>query len=218
MYNPHNVYPHPYFINQLMYDPYMMYNTYMTYPWPYYANPLMYNPNFFNQFDNPYMPFDDEIKYGPKFDSFQLSDEYSLFKPKDYGPEPFVININEASKENDNFRTALWTGKHLQVTLMSIPVGEEIGLEIHPNLDQFIRIEAGEGLVKMGDKKDKLYFQEKVSDDFAIVIPAGKWHNLINTGNIPIKLYSIYAPPQHPFGTVHKTKAEAEAAEKSQGH
>lgn len=218
MYNPYNVYLHPYFINQPMYDPYMMYNTYMTYPWPYYANPTMYNPNFLNPFDNPYIPFSDEIKYSPRFDSFQSSDEYCLFKPNDYGPEPFVININEASKENDNFRTALWTGKHLQVTLMSIPVGEEIGLEIHPTLDQFLRIEAGEGLVKMGDKKDKLYFQEKVYDEFAIMIPAGKWHNVINTGNVPIKLYSIYAPPQHPFGTVHKTKAEAEAAEKSQGH
>jgi len=136
---------------------------------------------------------------------------------QDYGPEPFVVNINEASKENSNFRTAIWTGRHLQVTLMSINVGEDIGLEIHPDLDQFIRIEEGQGIIKMGDRKDRLDFQRKVYDDFAFIIPAGTWHNLINTGNKPIKLYSIYAPPQHPKGTVHKTKADAEAAEKKRG-
>jgi mannose-6-phosphate isomerase-like protein (cupin superfamily) len=103
----------------------------------------------------------------------------------------------------------------LQLTLMSIRVGGDIGLEIHPNVDQFIRIEEGQGIVKMGDRKDRLDFQERVYDDFAFIIPAGKWHNLINTGNKPIKLYSIYAPPQHPHGTVHKTKAIAQAAEES---
>jgi len=132
---------------------------------------------------------------------------------KDYGPEPFAINIVEATKQNDTFRTALWTGTHLQLTLMSIPVGGEIGLERHPDLDQFIRIEEGEGLVKMGDSQNNLDFQERVYDDFIFIIPAGKWHNLVNTGDIPIKLYSIYAPPQHPKGTVHETKADSDAAE-----
>jgi len=135
---------------------------------------------------------------------------------KDYGPNPFVINIVEATKQNENYRTTLWTGAHLQLTLMSIPVGGEIGLERHPNLDQFIRIEEGEGLVKMGNKENSLDFQEKVQDDFIFIIPAGTWHNLVNTGDKPIKLYSIYAPPQHPFGTVHKTKAESDAAERNQ--
>lgn len=134
---------------------------------------------------------------------------------KDYGPRPFIININEITKQNNNFRTALWTGCHLQVTLMDIKVGEDIGLEIHPYLDQFLRIEQGQGLVMMGTRKDCLDFQEKVCDDFSIVIPAGTWHNLINTGCVPLKLYSIYAPPQHPHGTVHKTKADSEAAEES---
>ena len=120
------------------------------------------------------------------------------------------ININEVTKQNKNFRTTLWTGQHLQITLMSINVGESIGLEMHPNLDQFIRIEQGFGLVQMGDNKNNLNFERKVCDDFAIVIPAGKWHNLINIGNLPIKLYSIYAPPQHPKGTIHRTKADAE--------
>lgn len=91
-----------------------------------------------------------------------------------------------------------------------INVGESIGLEMHPDLDQFIRIEQGFGFVQMGDSKNNLNFEKKVCDDFAIVIPAGKWHNLINIGNVPIKLYSIYAPPQHPKGTIHRTKADAE--------
>ncbi len=93
---------------------------------------------------------------------------------------------------------------------MSINVGEDIGLEMHPNLDQFIRIEEGQGLIQMGDRKERLDCQAYVRDDYVIIIPACKWHNLINTGNKPIKLYSIYAPPQHPFGTVHKTKKDAE--------
>jgi mannose-6-phosphate isomerase-like protein (cupin superfamily) len=131
-------------------------------------------------------------------------------KLKDYGPKPFVVNIEEATKQNNNFRIALWTGKHFQLTLMSINVGEDIGLEIHPYLDQFIRIEEGQGLVKMGDRKDRLVFQAHVRDDYAFIIPAGKWHNLINTGDIPLKLYSIYSPPQHPHSTVHKTKEDAE--------
>jgi mannose-6-phosphate isomerase-like protein (cupin superfamily) len=132
---------------------------------------------------------------------------------KDYGAEPFVVNINEATKKNNTYHTALWTGTHLQVTLMSLNVGEDIGLEIHPNVDQFLRVEQGQGIVRMGKGKGNLNFERNVYDDFAIMIPAGTWHNVINTGNIPLKLYSIYAPPNHPFGIVHVTKADALAAE-----
>ena len=132
---------------------------------------------------------------------------------QDSGPEPFVIDIEDAAEDNRFFRVALWTGQHLQLTIMSINVGEDIGLEMHPDVDQFIRIEEGRGLIQMGDSQNALNFQRRVTEDDAIIIPAGKWHNLINTGNRPLKLYSIYAPPEHPKGTVHKTKAEAEAAE-----
>jgi mannose-6-phosphate isomerase-like protein (cupin superfamily) len=140
-------------------------------------------------------------------------DEDSRMASMDYGPAPFVVNIDEATVQNDTFRTAIWTGGHLQVTLMSINPGEDIGLEIHPDLDQFLRLEQGQGIVRMGDRQDNLTFEREVKEDYAIVIPAGTWHNLINTGDTPIKLYSIYAPPQHPRGTVHVTKADAEAAE-----
>lgn len=132
---------------------------------------------------------------------------------RDYGPEPFTVNIVEATKRNNTFRTALWTGNYLQLTLMSIGVGDEIGLEIHPETDQFLRIEQGRGIVKMGSSRDNLSFQRRVSVGDAILIPAGTWHNLINTGNVPVKLYSIYAPPKHPRGTVHRTRADAMAAE-----
>ncbi|MFJ6413980.1 cupin domain-containing protein [Terribacillus saccharophilus] len=136
---------------------------------------------------------------------------------QDYGKQPFVFNINEATKNNNTFRSAVWTGDHLQVTLMSINPGEDIGLEMHPDVDQFLRIEQGQGFTQMGDSKDNLVFQRYAKDDDAILIPAGKWHNLTNIGNIPLKLYSIYAPPNHPFGTVHNTKADALAAEHN-GH
>jgi mannose-6-phosphate isomerase-like protein (cupin superfamily) len=184
IYNPNNTY----FNEQQIYNPNNTYDTMNMYKYPYGMNTQSaYNP-MSSQYTNP-------------------------IRLVDYGPAPFAVNIEEATKHNNNFRTALWTGKHLQLTLMTINVGEDIGLEIHPDLDQFIRIEEGQGLVLMGDRRDMLDFQAYVEDDFAFIIPAGKWHNLINTGNVPIKLYSIYAPPQHPRGTVHRTKAEAEAAE-----
>ena len=129
----------------------------------------------------------------------------------DNGPNPFTVNIEEAALQNENYRTALWPGNHLQVTLMSINPGEDIGLEMHPAVDQFIRIEAGQGLAQMGNSQYQLDYQRKVRGTDAIMVPAGTWHNLTTTGNIPMKLYTIYAPPQHPHGTVHRTKADAEA-------
>ena len=138
---------------------------------------------------------------------------YGRRMPSDQGPDPFVVNISQATQQNHAFRTAIWTGEYLQLTLMCIPAGGEIGLEIHSHLDQFVRVETGRGLVQMGNSADQLDFQRIVCDGYAFVIPAGKWHNLLNTGRCPLKLYSIYAPPQHPRGTVHLTKADSDAAE-----
>ena len=134
---------------------------------------------------------------------------------KDYGAEPTVLNIDDYTMTNDNFRTALWTGTKLQVTLMSIPAGGEVGLEQHSETDQFLRIEDGQAKVLMGDTKELLTFVKIAEKDFAIIVPAGKWHNIINTGDKPLKLYSIYSPVEHPHGTVHKTFEEAEEAEHS---
>ena len=110
---------------------------------------------------------------------------------KDHGAEPTVLNIESHTLANENFRTALWTGSNLQVTLMAIPAGGDVGLEQQDNLD----------------------FVREVSDDYAILVPAGKWHNIVNTGDKPLKIYSIYAPAEHPHGTVHKTRQEAMEAE-----
>ncbi|MCY9657163.1 cupin domain-containing protein [Paenibacillus chondroitinus] len=160
-----------------------------------------------------YWTYPQQIDYSSRYPYRQSSNISESIELKDYGKTPFVVNIKEASKHNNTFRTALWTGNHLQVTVMSINVGEDIGSEVHPTVDQFLRIEQGQGMVRMGDKKDNLYIEKMVSDDDAIMVPAGTWHNLINTGQIPLKLYTIYAPPQHLFGTVHRTKADAMAAE-----
>lgn len=188
MYNIPKPYPYPLFINTQMPNMYSYF---------YWLNSQMYNmypqtfwnnrPIYKSYFDRPFITL------------------------KDYGPDPFVINIEDAAEENNTFRTVLWTGDDLQVTLMSIDVGDDIGLEVHPTGDQFIRIEEGQGLVRMGNSSDNLNFQREVYEDSAIMIPSGTWHNVINTGNIPLKLYAIYAPPEHPYGTVHKTKSDAEA-------
>ncbi len=135
---------------------------------------------------------------------------YSRLIKNDYGPDPYIINISESSLNNKFFRQTIWTGKNLQLTLMSIPAGGEIGLENHSHVDQFLKIEKGQGLVLMGKNKDNFTIKKNVQAGFAIFIPAGTWHNLINTANIPIKLYSIYAPPNHPPGTIHVTKEMAE--------
>lgn len=156
-----------------------------------------------------------EMEHAKRFGFLKLSLGNDKNIRNDFGPEPYVVNIEKATKKNNTYRSALWTGRHLQVTLMSIDVGDDIGLEIHPTDDQFLRIEQGQGIVQMGDFKDKLNYVKRVSDNFAIMVPAGKWHNVTNTGNIPLKLYSIYAPPHHPHGTVHVTKADAIAAENS---
>ena len=134
----------------------------------------------------------------------------------DHGDNPYVVDIQEATVENDTFRTALWTGANLQLTVMSIQPGDDIGLEIHEDHDQFLRVEEGVGFVQMGPSENELDFEANVEDDFAIFVPAGSWHNVTNTGDIPLKLYSIYAPGEHPRGTVHETKAEADAAEQDE--
>lgn len=129
---------------------------------------------------------------------------------RDYGFEPFVFNINHATNMNENFRTTLWTGRDMQLTLMSIPTRGDIGAEMHPDVDQFIRVESGRAKVYMGSCRNNLQEQGYVDGNYAILIPAGTWHNIVNVGNHPLKLYSLYAPPQHPFGTVHHTKEDAE--------
>lgn len=127
----------------------------------------------------------------------------------DHGPMPFCANILRAAKKNTHFRTTFWTGTHLQMTLMCIPVREDIGLEIHPDTDQYIRVEAGRAVVRMGSCERNLDRQCVLQTGDAVFVPCGTWHNIINIGSCPLKLSSVYAPPHHPHGTVHHTKADA---------
>lgn len=131
----------------------------------------------------------------------------------DNGPNPYIKNIEHMATQNQNFRTAIWTGCHLQMTLMCIPACGDIGLEIHRDTDQFIRIEQGTAVVQMGDCPNRLEIEKTVCKGDGIFLPAGTWHNIINVGRNPLKVSSIYAPPNHPYGTVHRTKADAEREE-----
>lgn len=132
---------------------------------------------------------------------------------KDNGPEPQSFNLEQATIENSDYRAVAWSGKYLQLTLMSIPVGADIGLEAHPETDQFLRLDAGRGRVQMGPAKDRLDFEQEVEDGWAIFVPAGTWHNVTNIGAEPMRLYAVYAPVHHAAGKVHPTAADAERDE-----
>ena len=122
----------------------------------------------------------------------------------------FIDNIEEKTEQNNFFRQVLYTGKHTQLVVMSLLPGEEIGIEVHPAVDQFFRIEEGQAKVIIDGQEHEVY------EGFAIIVPAGSQHNVINTGNNPLKLYTLYSPPNHPDGTIHRTRAEAIAAEEEE--
>jgi mannose-6-phosphate isomerase-like protein (cupin superfamily) len=129
-------------------------------------------------------------------------------EPRRHDMKGYIENIEEMAEENHNFRRVLYTGKHLQLVLMSLKVGEDIGEEIHMNNDQFFRVEKGKGEIIIDG------VNQKIKSDDAIVVPAGARHNVINTGDKPLRLYALYGPPNHADGTLHATKADAEASEK----
>ena len=134
---------------------------------------------------------------------------------KDIGPKPQAFDIEQETKDNTDYRSVAWSGRYLQVTLMSIPPGSDIGLEAHPETDQFLRLDAGKGRVQMGPKKDDLSFDRQVSDGWCVLVPAGTWHNITNTGTEPMQLYTIYAPAHHKPGIVQATAEAAEADEEA---
>ncbi|MDO5736835.1 MAG: cupin domain-containing protein [Propionibacteriaceae bacterium] len=134
-----------------------------------------------------------------------------MAEPTDHGRKPYVTDIENETLENDNFRTTLWTGAHLQLTVMSIPPGGDIGLEVHEENDQFLRVEQGRGRCEMGPEEGNLNFVRDVADDEIILVPAGTWHNVTNTGENDLKVYVLYGPADHEPGTVHPTQDDAEA-------
>lgn len=119
----------------------------------------------------------------------------------------FIDDIEKLTRDNGFFRKVLFTGKFSQLVIMSLKPREDIGLEVHDNVDQFFRVDEGEGVVVIdGD-------EQQIKDGFAVVVPAGSEHNITNTGSTDLKLYTVYSPPNHPDGTVHKTHQEAMKAE-----
>lgn len=129
---------------------------------------------------------------------------------KDFSP---ILNVKKTTCFNDYFRREVWTGEYSQITVMTIPSGGEIGLEIHENLDQILVIEHGIGSVYMGKTKNSVEYKGCANNDCAIIIPAGNYHNVINEQPCPLKLFSVYAPPKHPVGTIHKTKFDSDLAD-----
>jgi mannose-6-phosphate isomerase-like protein (cupin superfamily) len=125
----------------------------------------------------------------------------------------WLDDINQLTLGNTNFRAVVHTGEHAQLTLMRLLPGEEIGWESHHNRDQFLRLEQGQARVEFGVNEDKVDETHEVEDDWAVIVPAGVWHNVVNIGSRDVKLYSLYSPPEHPDGTIHRTKADAEADE-----
>lgn len=128
---------------------------------------------------------------------------------KDNGKKPYMVNIQDATAQNDNFRIAIWTGEKLQLTVMSIEPNDEAGLEVHEGIDQFIRIEEGQGICKMGSTKDNLDFERAVTKGDAVLVPMNMWHNIINTGGQALKLYTIYSGQEHEEGTIHLSREDA---------
>lgn len=124
----------------------------------------------------------------------------------------WVDDVERATLENTDFRRVLFTGRHTQLTVMRLAPGEEIGLEVHDHLDQFIRIEQGTAKVTFGRSKGEIDEEHEVEGDWAVIVPSGVWHNVVNIGTDELKLYSLYSPPEHPPGTIHHSKMDAEAA------
>jgi mannose-6-phosphate isomerase-like protein (cupin superfamily) len=125
----------------------------------------------------------------------------------------WIGDIERETLENTTFRTVVFTGEHTQLTVMSIEPGDDIGREVHPEHDQFLRLEDGMARVELSHREDAVEETHDVEADGAVIVPAGVWHNVVNTGTEALKVYSLYSPPEHPDGTVHRTKADATAAD-----
>lgn len=132
-----------------------------------------------------------------------------LYKNFDRGNSPSVVRLDEISRTNENYRNVLWTGEGVQLSVMSLPAGDEVGLERYADVDRFIKITDGHGEISMGTDKDKLYLKEPLAAGYAVIVPRGVWHNLKNTGRVPLKIYSLSAPKMYPYGTVQSHKSDA---------
>lgn len=128
----------------------------------------------------------------------------------DFGPNPYIMNVQGLAAQNQNFRAAIWTGCNVQMTLMHIQPYEEIGWEMHDDTNQIIRVEQGTAVVLMGEYRGRTDTKDNIRTGDVVFVPAGTWHNVMNAGRCPLKVSSIYAPPNHKRGTIHRTKKDAE--------
>jgi len=134
---------------------------------------------------------------------------HTAYRIQDIGPQPQSFDVERATKDNTDYRSVAWSGRYLQLTLMAIPAGGEIGLEVHPETDQFLRLDAGSGRVQMGPAKENLPFTMDVTDGWCVLVRGGTGQNITNTGTTPMHVYTIYAPAHHAPGKVQATVAMA---------
>lgn len=132
---------------------------------------------------------------------------------EDHSASGGVVSLAKATLYNRYYRREMWTGDHLQITVMSIPIGGEVGKEIHEDLDQILVVVQGSASVFMSKEKGELPFVGEATEGSAILVPAETYHNVINDGRTPLKMFSVYAPPKHPVGTLQATKEDADKAE-----
>lgn len=147
-------------------------------------------------------------------DAESVSDTNISYKFDDFGPGPDIFGIVQYALLNTNYRSTIWTGPNLQCTLMSIPKGQTVGLEVHPNTDQVLIVVEGEGYGRLGPDKETIAVNVDVSPGYAVFVPAGTWHDVVNTGDGDLRLITFYAPPHHPHGTMESTAEVAEEYEK----
>ncbi len=142
----------------------------------------------------------------PVYDDKYYYDRCDLRCKNEHGGEVFVTSVGKAAIKNTDFRKSYWTGRYLQMTLMSLGCGEDIGVECHDDTDQYIRVERGNGLITTGNSRDCMWNKKRLCEGDSVFIPAGTWHNITNRGRGTLKISSIYAPPHHPKCTVEKHK------------
>lgn len=132
-----------------------------------------------------------------------------MAEQRTFDNHPYVVDLDELINRNKHYRTIIWTGEKMQLVVMTLAPQQEAGLEIHRKADQFILIEDGIGVCQMGPEKDELNFERTLLENTAVFIPMNTWHNIINTSDKPLKLYTIYSGPEYEPGTIHETKDEA---------
>jgi mannose-6-phosphate isomerase-like protein (cupin superfamily) len=157
---------------------------------------------------------------GQKYHSTTVQTEEQVAVPQEVKPKakPFALDIEKGTMENENYREVSWTGEYMQLVFMSIAPGGKIDLEVHNELDQFIRVEQGKAQILLGENRDELNIEKNAEEDWAVLIPAGYWHIVENTGKTPLKIYVLYSPASHPEGIVHEDYEEAREYAEEHGH